>query len=178
MSLCSYGRDSESNTVASANTAVGYQALESFTTGPYGPATGRCLHGCRLSSARRILIPRRVDSPTVTLVIERSLAILTAFLTRRGVSLRSFTNAIGVGNTAVGSGALSLNTTCTEYGIWSLRLNPMTTALNTAVGENALRRQHDREQQHGHWQFCAPKQHVGTLILPWEPQPAKSHNGQ
>ena len=109
----------ESNTVASANTAVGYQALHSFITGPMGfEQLGLC-----------------------TAVGFQALGNATGGLGNDAFGYRAlYNNTEGAGNTAVGLVALSSNTTGdsnTATGDSALR-NNTTGAFNTANGAGAL----------------------------------------
>ena len=109
----------ESNTVASANTALGYQALHSFVTGPMGfEQLGLC-----------------------TAVGFQALANATGGLGNDAFGYRAlYNNTEGTGNTAIGLVALSSNTTGdsnTATGNSALR-NNTTGAFNTANGAGAL----------------------------------------
>jgi Chaperone of endosialidase len=109
----------DSNTVASANTAVGYQALHSFITGPMGfEQLGLC-----------------------TAVGFQALGNATGGLGNDAFGYRALhNNTDGSGNTAIGLVALSSNTTGdsnTATGDSALR-NNTTGAFNTANGAGAL----------------------------------------
>ena len=109
----------ESNTVASANTAVGYQALHSFITGPMGfEQLGLC-----------------------TAVGFQALGNATGGLGNDAFGYRAlYNNTEGAGNTAIGLVVLSSNTTGdsnTATGDSALR-NNTTGAFNTANGAGAL----------------------------------------
>jgi len=109
----------ESNTVASANTALGYQALESFTTGPVGfEELGLC-----------------------TAVGFQALAHATGAFGNSAIGYQALmNNTTGGGNTANGLRALFSNTTGvnnTANGGQALYFNTAGEA-NTADGINAL----------------------------------------
>ncbi len=109
----------ESNTVASANTAVGYQALHSFISGPVGfEQLGLC-----------------------TAIGFQALGNATGGLGNDAFGYRAlYNNTEGAGNTAIGLVALSSNTTGdsnTATGDSALR-NNTTGAFNTANGAGAL----------------------------------------
>ena len=109
------------NTVASANTAVGYQALQNFTTGPVGgfEQVGLC-----------------------TAVGFQALANATGSgFANSAVGYKALiSNTDGSGNTAIGVQTLSDNTTGSENtatGSAALRFNTTGTH-NTATGDDAL----------------------------------------
>jgi hypothetical protein len=109
----------ESNTIASANTAIGYQALHSFTTGPIGfERFGLC-----------------------TVVGFRTLAHANGGFANSAFGYQALANnTCGSGNTANGQAALSSNTTGvnnTANGAQALHFNT-TGQSNTADGINAL----------------------------------------
>jgi uncharacterized coiled-coil protein SlyX len=109
----------ESNTIASANTAIGYQALRSFTTGPVGfEQLGLC-----------------------TAVGFQALANTDGVFANSAFGYQALTNnTSGSGNTANGQRALFSNTTGvnnTANGAQTLYFNT-TGDTNTANGINAL----------------------------------------
>jgi hypothetical protein len=109
----------ESNTIASANTAMGYQALHSFITGPVGfEQLGLC-----------------------TAVGFQALGNATGGLGNDAFGYRAlYNNTEGTGNTAIGLVALRSNTTGdsnTATGVSALQ-NNTTGAFNTASGAGAL----------------------------------------
>jgi hypothetical protein len=109
----------ESNTVASSNTAIGYQALQAFTTGPVGfEQLGLC-----------------------TAVGFQALGNATGGFGNSGIGYQTLlNNTDGTGNTAIGSQALLSNTTGnsnTANGAQALIFNT-TGEGNTANGLNAL----------------------------------------
>jgi hypothetical protein len=108
----------ESNTVASANTAVGYQALNSFTTGPVG------LEQLGVSTA----------------VGFQALANATgAGAGNNGFGYQALlNNTDGAGNTAIGLGALYVNTTGGgNVAVGNNALSSSTGDGNIALGFNA-----------------------------------------
>jgi trimeric autotransporter adhesin len=108
----------EGNTLASANTAMGYQALHSFTTGPVGfEQVGLC-----------------------TAVGFQALANATTGFFNSGFGYRALMNNTGVANTAIGAAALSVNTAGgdnTAAGVGALESNTSGSS-NTAIGFSAL----------------------------------------
>jgi trimeric autotransporter adhesin len=109
----------ESNTIASANTAMGYQALYSFTTGPLGfEQLGLC-----------------------TAVGFQALANTNGDgFGNSGFGYQALmNNTDGIGNTAVGFFALTSNTDSGNTAIGSAALFGNTTGFNnTATGQSAL----------------------------------------
>jgi trimeric autotransporter adhesin len=125
-----------SNTIASANTAVGYQALHSFTTGPMGfEQLGLCT----------AVGFQALGNATGGLVNDafgyRALYNNTEGIGNTAIGLETLiSNTTGDSNTATGSGALFNNTTGdsnTAIGIGALDDSISGTG-NTAVGVNAL----------------------------------------
>jgi uncharacterized coiled-coil protein SlyX len=113
------GKPIESNTIASANTAVGYQALHSFTTGPVGfEQLGSC-----------------------TAVGFQALANATGGFANSAFGYQALiSNTIGTQNTATGVQALQSNTmgnNNTAHGTAALSGNTAGSN-NTAVGVSAL----------------------------------------
>jgi hypothetical protein len=108
----------ESNTLASANTAVGYQALQSFTTGPVGfEQIGLC-----------------------TAVGFQVLANATGGFANSGFGYQALmNNTDGTRNTAIGSQALFSNDTgSSNTAIGDSALSVNNSDSNTAVGSDAL----------------------------------------
>ena len=143
----------ESNTVAGANTAVGYQALNSFATGPAGfeqlglctavgfQALANATGGLANSAFGYQALFNNTDGGGNTAIGTQALANNTTgnSNTANGTSALS-SNTEGGNNTANGSGALSSNTTGNyNTGTGGNALTGNTTGnLNTAVGLNAL----------------------------------------
>jgi uncharacterized coiled-coil protein SlyX len=127
----------ESNTLASANTAVGYQALHSFTTGPVGfEQIGLCTavgfqalanatgNGVANSGFGYRALMNNTDGSNNTAIGYNALV----------------TNTIGLENTAVGGAALLHNSTGlqnTANGAFALSSNTDGFG-NTAIGHQAL----------------------------------------
>jgi hypothetical protein len=126
----------ESNTVASANTAVGYQALHSFTTGPMGfEQLGLCT-----AVGFQALANNSANGFGNTAVGYQALLNNTDTGGATAIGFRAlFSNTTG-GNTAIGSAALSSNTTGsnnTATGLSALS-NNTDGIQNTANGDSTL----------------------------------------
>jgi hypothetical protein len=126
----------ESNTVASANTAIGYQALHSFATGPVG------LEQLGLCTAVGFQALANADGAFANTAFGyQALTNNTSGSGNTANGQRAlFSNTTGVNNTANGAQALYFNTTGgsnTANGINALVDNTSGTD-NTAVGRSAL----------------------------------------
>src|SRR5215211_2618528 len=126
----------ESNTLASANTAMGYQALHSFTAGPMG---GEQLGLCTAVGFQAL-------ANTGSGLANSALGYQALINNTEGLSntaagaLALSNNTTGDDNTAIGTGALSDSTTGDDNtAIGGGALNSNTTGnQNVAIGVNAL----------------------------------------
>jgi hypothetical protein len=126
----------ESNTIASANTAIGYQALHSFTAGPMG---GEELGLCTAVGFQALANTTRGFANSALGYAALINNIEGSSNTAAG-ALALANNTTGADNTANGAGALIDNTTGddnTAIGGSALNSN-VTGNQNTAVGVNTL----------------------------------------
>jgi endosialidase-like protein len=128
----------ESNTTASANTAMGYQALHSLTTGPIGAEQRGLCTAVGFQALANATTGYANSGFGYQALMNNAGPINTAI----GAGALA-TNDIGGGNTAIGVNALGLNTTGnsnTAIGLSALSAN-IDGAFNVAMGENALTEQ-------------------------------------